>query len=55
MKKKFVKKWGVEDRQAFADGNILRASTVPDARKKRSKAPGRVLKQQAIRDYMEEC
>lgn len=49
------KAWGDKDKQAFADRNILKASTVPDGRKKRSKASGRVLKQEAIREYLEEC
>lgn len=29
--------WNEADRQAFADGNRLRATTIPDKRKKASK------------------
>lgn len=29
--------WTAEDKQAFADGNILRAQQIPDKRKRNSK------------------
>ena len=39
MKRKHMAqgKWNGADRQAFADGNRLRATTIPDKRKKASK------------------
>jgi hypothetical protein len=49
------KSWGDKDRQAFADRNILRASTIPDGHQKRSKASRQFLKREYIREYLEEC
>jgi hypothetical protein len=40
MAKKTSKKdrsWSAEDRQAFADGNILKAQQIPDLRKVKDK------------------
>jgi hypothetical protein len=32
-KKKMINKWSPEDRQAFADGNRLRAQTIPNKKR----------------------
>lgn len=40
-------KWSEDERQSFADGVRLRASTVPDARKARSKQACRLWRKHA--------